>query len=242
MSNNTPPKTFKRNEFGLIDDESVKYVFNNDGTVDWRKMVKPEFLAPNKQNFERSGKPVPKSIEGLDDKDLIILLPGIKELAQIRGFNAVKHTVTCPTNDYVVSVCSIEWIPNHETEGRPISFSAIGDASFFNTTSFGKTYLAAVAENRAFVRAVRNFLKINIVAQEELGASGSQEQESSSSAAVLKDTMDSCGVTFEKIKDTLVKEKWEGAESFTKLNDIPKFKQFELVERIKKAASKPKQP
>lgn len=238
MANNIPPKTFRRNEHGLIAD--LDYTFNEDGSLNWRKMVKPEYLVPNKQNFERSGKSVPKSIEGLEDRDLLILLGGIKELAQIRGYNSVKHTVTSPAGDYVASVCSIEWIPNYETEGRAISFSAIGDASPFNTTGFGKTYLAPIAENRAFVRSVRNFLKINILGQEELGASPSDQENSDTSSTLLKSTMSNYNVTFDKVKDTLLKEKFDGAEAFSKVEDIPKFKQFELIERIKKASSKPK--
>ena len=39
----------KRDESGLIVQPKVDYLFNEDGTVDWRKMVKQEFLVPNKQ-------------------------------------------------------------------------------------------------------------------------------------------------------------------------------------------------
>jgi len=239
MSINKPPKTFKRNEFGLIEDEAVKYVFNDDGTVNWRKMLKPEHLVVNKQNFERFGKTPPKTTEGLEDKDLLILLGGIKELAQIRGYNSVLHSVQTPAADYAVSVCAIEWIPNYETEGRSIIFSAIGDASPFNTTNFAKNYLGPIAENRAFVRSVRNFLKINIVSQEEIGGNAVQEQEQSGSpSSLLKEAMSQNNISFDKIKEKLVKEKYEGSEAFAKVEDIPKFKQFELLERIKKASKK----
>ena len=238
MSTNKPPKLFKRNEFGLIENESIKYIFNDDGTINWRKMIKPEFLVPNKQYFERYKKSVPSSIEGLEDNQLLILLGGIKELAQMRGFNSVNYDIQTPAGDYIAAVCSINWIPNYETEGRSVTFSAIGDASPFNTNSFGKNYLGPIAENRAFVRAVRNFLKINIVSQEELGASPASQEEGDASSNLLKEVMASCGVTFEKIKETLIKDKFEGVEAINRLEDIPKFKQFELIERIKKAAKK----
>ena len=64
-------------------------------------------------------------------------------------------------------------VSNYETGGQPVSFSAIGDASLSNTFDFAQNYLAAIAENRAFVRCVRNFLKINIVAKDEIGPSNS---------------------------------------------------------------------
>jgi hypothetical protein len=133
-----PPKTFKRNEYGLIADGSVNYVFNEDGTINWRKMVKPEFLQPNKRVFQRRGKPVPDKIDGLSDMELIILLGGLKELAQVRGYKSIEHTVSAPSGDYVASVCKISWIPNYETEGREVSSSSIGDAHAGNTDGFGR--------------------------------------------------------------------------------------------------------
>jgi hypothetical protein len=242
---NTPPKLFKRNEFGLIDDESISYVFNEDGSVNWRKMVKPEFLVPNKQAFERRGKQIPESIEGLEDRDLIILLGGIKDLAALRGYSEVRHTVQSPAADCIISSCAISWLPNYETENRPVTFSAIGDATPFNTTNFGKNFLGACAENRAFVRAVRNFLKVNIVGQDELGGTAGPTQdapETDQTSATLLAVMAAHNVSFEKVKSTLVKEQFPGAELFTRVEDIPNFKKFELIERIKKAVSNKEKP
>lgn len=235
-ASDVPPKTFERNAYGLLKGES--YVYNDDGTINWRKMIKPEFLAPNKQYFERFGKKTPDSIEGLEDKELIILLGGIKELASKRGFNHVCHTIVAPNADYVASTCSITWIPNYETGNREVTFCSVGDAHPFNTNGFGRKYLGAIAENRAFVRCVRNFLKINIVGQDEIDASDKGEEEVDASVAILDSTMKQFNVTLDKIKEVLKNDKFDGWEGVTKLEDIPKFKQFELIERIKKAGAK----
>jgi hypothetical protein len=234
-----PPRKIVRNEFGLICDGSVEYIFDDNGLINWRKMINPKFLVPHKQWFERNKKEVPATIDGLEDNQLLILLGGIKELAQVRGYEAVTHMVTSPTNDYVVSVCSIVWTPNYETEGRIITFSAIGDASPFNTNSFGKSYLGPIAENRAFVRSVRNFLRINIVSQEEVSTSGLSPEATTMdvSGDLLSSTMQQFGVSWEKVKSKLVEEGFDGAEKFNSPSDIPKFKQFELIERIKKKAA-----
>lgn len=229
-----PKKKITRNIHGLIDGQN--YVFNDDGSINWRKMIKPEFLVPNKQVFEKRQKPVPTSIEGLEDRELLILLGGIKELAQYRGFTSVNYKVETPSPDYVVAVCSISWIPNYETQNTPIVFSAIGDAHPNNTTSFGRQYLGPIAENRAFVRCVRNFLKINIVSQEELGPNSSQVEEDTATS-LLKETMAKFNVTFEILKKKLVEEKFDGAASFNSVDDIPKHQQFALIERIKKKAA-----
>ena len=42
------PDIYKRNEHGLL--ENVDYTFKEDGSIDWRAMIKPEFLYPNKEN------------------------------------------------------------------------------------------------------------------------------------------------------------------------------------------------
>ena len=110
MSENTkkedsfiPKSVITRNKYGLIDNGSVKYIYTPEGSIDWRKMINTKYLVPNKQNFEKFGRPVPKSIEGLEDRDLLILLAGIKELAQIRGFNSVEYQIETPAADYIAA-------------------------------------------------------------------------------------------------------------------------------------------
>lgn len=233
-----PKNIISRNEHGLINNNVVKYLYTPEGFIDWRKMINPKHLVPNKQNFEKFGKQIPKTIEGLEDKDLLILLAGIKELAQIRGFSSVEYEIASPAGDYIAVICKITWLPNFETENRPVVFSAIGDASPFNTTSFGKNFLGPIAENRAFVRCVRNFLKINITGQDEMAPSPSEQVIEDTSSNVLEELMKKHGVTFQKVKEKLIEEKFDKAESFESTSDIPRFKQFELIERIKKKANK----
>ena len=170
----------------------------------------------------------------------------MKELAQIRGFTNVKYDVKCPSSDYVVATCSIDWIPNFETENKPVTFSAIGDASPMNTNSFVSIYLGATAENRAFVRCVRNFLKINIVAADELGAKGAAAaalQQDTQSAVkgsdlnpkdVLSSLMQEKGISFDSVKKRLKEEGYEPMDKLNEVGDIPNIKTFELIERLKK--------
>ena len=223
-------KKIDRNEDGLIN--GVDYLFTEDGLIDWRKMVKPEHLVPNKDRTSET------DVTKLKDNQLIILLGGIKDLAQIRGYTDVRYDVVSPSPNYVVATCSITWKPNYETEGEEVTFSSIGDASHENTKSFAKLYLGPIAENRAFVRCVRNFLKINIVSAEELGDTKFVPETSTENKSdpynVLENVMKDKGVTFDKLKGRLVNEKYEKAESINTLEDIPKVKVFELIERMKK--------
>ena len=52
--------TYKRNELGLL--EGVKYEYNEDGSINWRAMVSPEHLYPNKSWFEMRNQPMPHSV------------------------------------------------------------------------------------------------------------------------------------------------------------------------------------
>jgi len=230
---NCPPKLVSRNKYGLLEDESIKYVFNEDGLINWRGMVKTQYLVPNRQKTQET------DVSKLEDKDLLILLGGTKELAQIRGYTKVEYKVVAATENYFATSCRITWLPNYETNGKEIVFESLADASTSNTKSFARFFLAAIAENRAFVRCVRNFLKINIVSQEELGDVKVLDEavaieNPTSPHNLLEKIMKDKGINFETLKERLVKEKFEKVEDIKTISDIPKAKIFELIERIKK--------
>jgi len=164
-----PMDKYKRNSYGLID--SVSYVFNDDGSINWRAMIKPEFLYANKDWFEIRKKAVPDSIEGLDDKQLLIMLGGLKELAKLRGFLSVNYDISHPSPSYVVAKCEIQWAKNYETNNEELIYQDVGNATADNTDDFCIKFLETIACNRAFVRCVRNFLNIHIVGADEIDKS-----------------------------------------------------------------------
>ena len=219
-----------RNEYKAL---GAKSMFE-DGTINWRKVVKPEYLVPNRQRTQET------DVTKIEEKDLLILLGGIKELAQIRGYTKVEYKVVAASENYFATSCRITWLPNYETEGKEIIFEALADASTHNTKSFARFFLAAIAENRAFVRCVRNFLRINIVGQDEIGAKTSFEdlavENPVSPAAVLSSLMKEKSVTLDQVKKRLAKDGYQNAENLVSINEIPKPKIFELIERIKKAS------
>jgi hypothetical protein len=227
--NQIPPKITTRNKYGLLENVDINYIYNEDGTINWRKMVKTEYLVPNRQKTQET------DVSKLEDKDLLILLGGIKELAQIRGYTKVEYKVVAAAENYFATSCRITWTPNYETGDKEIIFEALADASFNNTKSFARFFLAAIAENRAFVRCVRNFLKINIVSQEELGDvkildDSSSQENPTSPYALLEKVMKDKSISLDQLKKKISKE--DNIEINT-INDISKVKIFELIERIK---------
>ena len=200
-------------------------------------MVKNDYLVPNKQRTSES------DVSKLDDSKILILLAGIKELAQIRGFKSVKYTVSHADMEYVCVTCGITWIGNYETGGEEVYFESMADAGTHNTESFGQSFLATTAENRAFVRAVRNFLKINLVGNEEMGpkkiaSSGNSYQNFSSNkfSAVnyLETTLRENNISFNYVKERMISEEISGAENWQTVNDIPSLVAYDIIEKIQK--------
>lgn len=163
------PELYQRDDNGLLN--NVNYEFNEDGSINWRAMIKEEHLFPNKSWFEARGKDCPRSIEGLDDHQLLIKLGGIKELAKLRGFTNVAYTFKKCEEEHVAVTCGISFIANYETAGQEVYFEDAANATLNNTSSFATKFLETIACNRAFVRCVRNFLNVHIVGDDEIDKS-----------------------------------------------------------------------
>ena len=240
---------YKRNELGLL--EGVNYEYNEDGSVNWRAMIAPEHLYPNKGWFEMRNQPMPQSIEGLADNQLLIKLSGIKELAKLRGFNRVHYDVIKCELDHVSVKCEINWIPNFEnpkTESDflppSISFEDLANATVDNTSSFAQKFLETIAANRAFVRCVRNFLNVHIVGADEIDNSGGKpptliQASNKDKFSPINLLMDKTGLseeeftTFKDILRSLWKSgqyKNEAVGEWEQWSDIPKNDIMKLLE------------
>jgi hypothetical protein len=245
---NIPPIEFKRNSYGLL--EHVNYKFDENGLVDYRDMIPRQYLVLNRQKEAEIQKVYGKTMDEaqkafqageieIEDKYLLILLAGIKYLSTLRGFSSVSYQLY-PKQDGISAVCAINWVKNYETNNQEVFFSSMADATYDNTQSFAKLYLTATAENRAFVRAVRNFLRIHIVGQDEVGTgkfAESEEQTVTSAPTphkILQDILDKKNSSFEIIKKKYITEGFEGAAEWKSITDIPKSTVLEIIGRINK--------
>jgi hypothetical protein len=230
---------FKRDVNGLL--ECIDYTFNQDHTINWRSMINKEYLVPNRDAFKNQKDVNLKEVDitSLADNQLLILLAGIKELAQIRGYKNVSYEVIQAQPDYVAVKCTINWLPNYETSMQEVSFSALADAHLDNTKDFAKNFLMAIAENRAFIRAVRSFLKINIVGNDEMGKTTHIDVEvepntlTTQPIALLQKTMEEYQISFEQIKERALQKKMENAENWNKIEDISPLAMFTIISGIK---------
>lgn len=231
VDNSLGPSLYSRDEHGLL--KNVQYVFNEDGSVNWRAMIKSEHLFPNKGWFESRGKDCPRSIEGLEDHQLLIKLGGIKELAKLRGFKNVAYKFEKCEEGHVAVTCGISFIPNYETREEQIYFEDAANATLNNTSSFATKFLETIACNRAFVRAVRNFLNVHIVGDDEIDKSNTPNIAAEQSIAVgpvsiLKKTLASkfSIEDFSSFKDKL-RELW--AEDLYKNELVKEWGEFDDI-------------
>jgi len=201
---------------GLL--KETEYKFKPDGGVDYRAMLKPEHLVFNRQMEDKIksqyGKPSKElSVTEVEDKYLLILLSGIKFLAKIRGYISVKPGQGASGPGHASWSCSIKWIGNFETDFREEEFGEVGGANYQSTFSFAQLYLDSIAYNRSFVRAVRNYLGVNVVANDEVGPGGKEDfkEESISQMGhsphhLLDAKLSNKDLSFAKFKDGWIKK------------------------------------
>lgn len=252
---NIPPKLSTRNEHGLL--EGVNYVFKPNGRVDWKAMIKPEFLVFNREKQkeveEKYGKPISElKIAELEDRDkdkyLLILLAGIRDLVHLRGCYAIETHVDAVSDSKSTATTKIRWVDTYEKECN--LSTGVGSASFDNTNSFAKYFLESIAENRSFVRAVRQYLEINILGQDEIkvGLAENPEQTSGSNNSIspnltLTKAVAEIGLDFTKFKARVIekyKTHLEGSEpeKWNSFSDIAAKDCYALVGLIKEAKAK----
>lgn len=208
--------------------EGLDYKLKDNGLIDWRGMIPAQYFVPHTQWFQSRNLTVPKSTDGLTDKQLLILLDGIKYVANLRGYHSVEYPKIVSTREHCTAVCRIQWKPNCDDPDGKV-FSSIGDATPDNTMSFAKFYLGAIAENRAFVRCVRNSLGIEVTGADEIGRAPEEDKEESTANKQVQrvydkivSLMDIYDYDFEDIRGKLESQGVKGADKFKKIEDVPK--------------------
>jgi hypothetical protein len=95
-------------------------------------------------------------------------------LLNSRGYTNIEYSPICRISegdkDIAVYSCKITFRGNYETDFEEVSYEAIASATESNTSGYiAQSYLDSTAQNRALSRAVRGFLGVHIVSDEEMG-------------------------------------------------------------------------
>ncbi len=235
---------FERDGNGLY--KHINYILNEDKTINWRAMVPKKYIYPNPQQKDKIEKILGKSIneynsetDKLDDNLCCVLLSGIKYLANLRGVLEVDPKVVNSSPEYASVTCRITYTDIYETDTIVYADSAC--ATLNNTNGFGQNYLVEIASNRAYCRAVRGYLNLNIVSKEELGKGSEQIDENRSNNNTNSSAEDPIVTITKKLKSLNYKTLDDAHKLFTKygntdftkykkLKEIPQSKLFEFLE------------
>lgn len=229
---------------------AIEFKYDEDGFIDWRKMIPAKFLVFNREKEEElvriSGKPLNElDKHQVEDKYLLILLGGIKHLLRLRGYHSVHQKVDYVSNDRAVSTCTITFSKNIALKLEAQTYSDTASASFENTNGFAKMFLEPIAANRAFVRCVRNYLNIGIVAQDEIklpsksniGPSSFNDGDYNPNEpyAVLEEKSIQKGMDFEMLKKRVINFNMQlnsDPSKWSKFSDIPRLDCYSIMQKL----------
>lgn len=235
-------KVIERDENGLI--KGINYKFNDQGFIDWRSMVSPEFLYVNpdtkrrdklEKKYNKKYEEIDPILDNVEDVDLIIMLGGLKQILRIKGFTNVNFWIKEANKNFAAVSCTIDFLPSYESEGKELSYSENACAHQGNTMSFAKNYLLEIATNRALARCIRNACGINIVSREEMQGSNSLEEEQPKSSSQL---LQPAEILSKLLKDKNISfndaiKGIKGNETWKEIKDIPNATIFSIIGKLK---------
>ena len=137
-----------------------------ENQINYKEKIPPQFLYPNKKWFEDKNRPVPRSIEGLEDYQLIIKLGGLRHLLEEHGYKSVSYEVVSVSEHFSAVKCRIEFFNKQFSDIIP--FESLASCNVAELPDGFQYHTLSFAENRAFARCIRAFLNINIVSDTEL--------------------------------------------------------------------------
>jgi len=182
---------------------------NADSLVDWRALISKRYLILSQNAFAKIGididalsqEEADKLKETADPKQIFISLGGFRELAEKRGISEVRYDMIFRDSDLAVYRCTIHFEPNEENPNGVI-YCGVGGASPLNTEPNFVKYLDSIAENRAFIRAVRNYFRIESLGQEEVEPEQKVEVSKINPlpAGKLQEVMEKYNMSFEDLK------------------------------------------
>jgi hypothetical protein len=220
---------------------SMRYPIKNSGLIDWRSIIPKEHLALNRFNLAGRGisienlsqDEISKLIDDAPEEDIVIKLAGFRDLALIRGYSSlVPEVIQCLPDSVTVKV-TITWIPNAEN-AYPLTVGAIANASLNNTDQVFSKFLATIAENRAFIRAVRHSLNIIPIGQDEISVEDSKvEAQNVKIQSLLQKGLDKAGIDLANLK--ILAESWgfKWNDKWTTVDRIDPAAAMSLIQPIK---------
>ncbi|NJO61236.1 MAG: hypothetical protein HC836_24185 [Richelia sp. RM2_1_2] len=220
-----------RDNSGLI--KNLKYKFLDNGFVNWCSMIDPQYIVfkdvnRTKENISE------EEFFNTPNSEKVILLQGFKELCILRGVENISYQIIkCDLQHYAVK-CTISFIPNFENDGM-LRVSALGE-SHPNNCDF-MDFGLNIAENRAFIRAVKTALNIPMYGKDEFGGKKNIISENNP-YNYLKEILEKNKISFDNFKKRMISKNIRGSESWDSIEDIDIEIIGEIVSITRKILSK----
>lgn len=153
-------------------------------TINWMGFCRKEHYVLNKENAaikkliskaevkSLSKKREQEILDSLEESDFsckLLLLQFFKDIVHAAGYKSIKYVpLGQASQTYCSLACEIEFEDGRVSTG-------VADAHVSNSTSFTKYYCAAIAENRSFIRAVKQHFNIPVLGKDEIGETPSED-------------------------------------------------------------------
>lgn len=177
-----------------------------NGLLQWRSVIPNKFyyIAGSSEEDVISE----EELENTPDNKKLVKLDGYRYIAEIRGFSKNESQVLKLTDDLCVIKNTITWREN--TYGEKTKTTSIVCVEKLSLREEYKQHLVSIAENRAFCRNVRAYLRIPILAEDEVVVNA---QHGAKAANVTSDSVSDPKQRLELLREEL------------DLKDFEKFKQ-----------------
>ena len=149
--------------------------------------------------------------KGKDDKTGadVLLLQFFKDIAHKEGFRSVRYIPLGNADQGYCGVsCEMEW-PN-----LPRLTSGLADAHFNNCKSFTKYYVSPMAENRSFIRAVKQYFNIPFLGKDEIGDTPDENSDFPNRDGAKKEDPTPFNTLKKAVKDKLKKNSFDEFKTF----------------------------
>lgn len=221
---------------------------------DWKQHIPDEFIEIQTDWFLKNGiNPATLSKEERQElkarageENQLIKLGGFKYLAHLRGIRSLEYNVLSISDEKVSLQCLLSF-DDEVDPNRVRYYCGIANASKENTSYPFSMYLESMAENRAFIRAVKAACNINVLGVEEVQGKPaefvqdvllSDDEGCTSPQESLRILIEQRGKSFPDLKQSLIKKEWEGAEAWSDFKDVPPEQCLRIIETIQSKPSK----
>ncbi len=198
--------------------------------VDFKSLISPKNLRLHKNAFAREGvavdalteEEIAEYIKTSPPEKILISLNGFRELAHKRGVKSVDISLVQSDPQWKIARCSIEFLPS-EDEPEGASNSDLGDAHIQNTSEQFIPYMGALAANRAYIRAVRNYFRIESLGWEEINPNEKEEpvaEYDPRPAGMLNKVLEEKGMSFDDLKALVESSQFEWKD-WKRVEEIP---------------------